>query len=256
MDRAGALEPLRVPNFAWFFMGRLISTAGSVMAPVAIVFAVLDITDSTFAVGQVLAARSIPLVLFLLIGGMVADRLPRARVLVVAHLASFVTQGFAAFLVISDRAELAQLVVLEALNGVTTAFTMPAILGLVPQLVDRRYLQQANALLAFSRSGLAVLGPALAGTLVITVGPGWALAFDALTWAVAGMCMVFVKVPHRTEAPETGSMIASLRSGWTVFRSHTWLWTVVVTCGVLNAVHAGAWVHPGPGRGEELAAPR
>lgn len=253
MARFGALAPLADRRFTWFFMGRLISTAGSVMAPIAIVFAVLETTDSTMAVGQVLAARSIPLVLFLLVGGVVADRLPRSTVLVVAHLASFATQGAAAALVVSGRAQLSQLIVLEALNGIMTAFTMPAIQGLVPQLVERRHLQQANALLAFSRSGLAVLGPALAGILVVTVGPGWALAFDALTWLVAGSCMLFVRVPRLT-ATEQASMLDSLRSGWLVFRSITWLWTVVLACSILNAVHAGAWATLGPAIAKNTAS--
>lgn len=245
MSAAGALLPLRERSFAWFFAGRLISTAGSVMAPVAIVFAVLGIADSPVAVGQVLAARSVTLVLFLLVGGVIADRVRRATVLVVSHLASVVTQGVVAYLVISGTAQLGQLVVLEALNGVATAFTMPAIAGLVPQLVDRRYLQQANALLAFSRSGLAVLGPAVAGTLVVTVGAGWALALDALTWLVAGGCMLFVRVPRRAVI-EQQSMAAAMRSGWHVFLSYQWLWTVVLACGVLNAIYAGAWSTLGP----------
>lgn len=245
MARFVALEPLHDRRFAWFFVGRVISTSGSVMAPIAIAFAVLAIADSPIAVGQVLAARSVPLVLFLLVGGVVADRLPRATVLVVSHLGSFLTQGLAAYLVITGRAQLGQLVVLEAANGMMTAFTMPAIQGLVPQVVDRRYMQQANALLAFSRSGLAVLGPALAGTLVVTVGPGWALAFDALTWLVAGLCMLFVRV-ERTGPFESLSMLASLRSGWRVFCSYPWLWTVVLACGILNALYAGAWSTLGP----------
>ncbi|MCA0435272.1 MAG: MFS transporter [Actinobacteria bacterium] len=245
MARPAALTPLTDRRFAWFFTGRMISTSGSVMAPIAVSFAVLDVWGTPTAVGQVLAARSIPLVLFLLVGGVVADRLPRTTVLVVSHLASFATQGAAALLVISGRATLTQLIVLEALNGVMTAFTMPAIQGLVPQVVDRRYLQQANALLAFGRSGLAVLGPALAGLIVVTAGPGWALAIDALTWLLAGICMMFVRVP-RLVATEHYSMLASLSSGWAVFRSYQWLWSIVLACGILNAIHAGAWMTMGP----------
>ena len=128
MARPAALTPLTDRRFAWFFTGRMISTSGSVMAPIAVSFAVLDVWGTPTAVGQVLAARSIPLVLFLLVGGVVADRLPRTTVLVVSHLASCATQGAAALLVISGRATLTQLIVLEALNGVMTAFTMPCLL--------------------------------------------------------------------------------------------------------------------------------
>lgn len=242
-----AFAPLGMPAFRWFFAARLVSTAGSAMAPVALVFAVLHITDSASALGQVLAARSIPLVLFLLIGGVICDRFPRRTVLIVAHVLSALTQSAAAVLVITGQAELWHLVVLEALNGATTAFTMPAILGMVPQLVDRAHLQQANALLAFSRSGMAILGPSVAALLVVTVGPGWALLADSLTWLVAAILMV----PIRVVEPAAGrggslSLLSELRSGWSVFIGATWLWVVVLACGILNAIHAGAWNTLGP----------
>lgn len=242
-----AFAPLGLSAFRWFFAARLVSTAGSAMAPVALVFAVLHITDSASALGQVLAARSIPLVLFLLIGGVICDRFPRRTVLIVSHVLSALTQSAAAFLVITGQAELWHLVVLEALNGATTAFTMPAILGMVPQLVDRAHLQQANALLAFSRSGMAILGPSGAAMLVVTVGPGWALLADALTWLVAAILMVPIRLVEPAAAGRgSQSLVSELRSGWSVFIGATWLWVVVLACGILNAIHAGAWNTLGP----------
>lgn len=243
---SAAFAPLGLPAFRWFFAARLVSTAGSAMAPVALVFAVLQITDSASSLGQVLAARSIPLVLFLLIGGVICDRFPRRTVLIVAHALSALTQGLAACLVITGQAELWHLVVLEALNGATTAFTMPAILGMIPQLVDRAHLQQANALLAFSRSGMAILGPSIAALLVVTVGPGWALLADALTWVLAAMLMVPIRLVEQTGRGSGGSLVSELRSGWSVFVGATWLWVVVLSCGILNAIHAGAWSTLGP----------
>ncbi|MEP7159485.1 MAG: MFS transporter [Dermatophilaceae bacterium] len=243
---SAALSPLRDPAFRWFFAARLISTAGSAMAPVALVFAVLHVTSSPAALGQVLAARSIPLVLLLLVGGVVADRFPRSRVLIVSHLGSALTQGAAACLVITGQAELWQLIVLEACNGAVTAFTMPAILGVVPQLVARCHLQQANALLAFTRGGLAVLGPTSAALLVVTVGPGWALLVDALTWVVAAACIMPIRLPAPAAPEESHSLLSQLRSGWDVFVGATWLWVVVVACGILMAIHAGAWSTLGP----------
>ncbi|GAB77675.1 Transmembrane secretion effector [Austwickia chelonae] len=240
-----AFAPLKDARFVWFFVGRFISTAGSVMAPIALAFAVLEMTSSVTALGQVLAARSIPLVVLLLVGGVVADRFSRSTVLMLSHVASAATQGLVAYLVITGQARLESVIVLEALNGAMTAFTMPAIQGMVPQIVDRAVMQQANALLAFSRSVLAVIGPALAGLLVVTVGAGWALAFDALTWALAAFCMVFVRVSAATDR-ERSTMWKELRSGWAEFISFTWLWVIVLACGVLNAVHAGAWATLGP----------
>ena len=121
-----SLAPLRDRRFAWYFGGRLISTTGSMMAPIAITFAVLDLTDSASALGAVLAARSIPLIVFMLIGGVVADRFSRSVVMQVSHLLSAATQGLVAVLLITGSAELWMIVVLEALNGTLSAFTFPA----------------------------------------------------------------------------------------------------------------------------------
>ena len=148
-----ALAPLRDRRFAWYYSGRLMSTIGSMMAPIALAFGVLDISDSASALGLVLAARSIPQVVFLLVGGVVADRFSRSLVLQLSHILSALTQGAVAVLLLTGTAEIWMLVVLQALNGTVTAFTFPAMLGLVPQVVPRSHLQQANALLSFSRNG-------------------------------------------------------------------------------------------------------
>jgi MFS family permease len=242
-----SLAPLREPRFAWFYGARVVSTVGTTMAPIALAFAVLDISDSASALGIVLAARTLPMVLFLLVGGVVADRFPRATVLITANLLAALTQAAVAVLVISGNAEIWTLVALEAANGVVSAFIMPAMEGVVPQLAPRDHLQQANALLSFSRSGLAILGPTLAALLVAGAGPGWALAVDAVTWLVAALILTRVRVPARDRSEQVrGGMAHDLREGWGVFRGTTWLWAVVLGFGVMNAIHAGAWYTLGP----------
>jgi MFS family permease len=235
-------------RFAWYFAARTVSTAGTAMAPVALAFAVLHLTDSGGALAQVLTARTAAMVLFLLVGGVVSDRMSRTTVLQLAHGLTAVTQGTAAVLVISGHADLWMLTGIEALNGAASAFTFPAMAGIVPLVIDRGRLQPANALLAFSRSGLTVVGPAVAGLLVVTVGPGWALAFDAATYLIAILCLWRVKLPARdpVSAPERTSMWAELRDGWSEFASRTWLWVVVVVFGLLNAIHFGALGVLGP----------
>ncbi len=148
-----ALAPLRERRFAWYYAARVTSMAGSTMAPIALAFAVLDLTDSASALGIVLAARTIPMVLFLLLGGVLSDRFDRSTVMRASNLLSALTQGTVAYLVITGHAELWMLIVLEAANGTVAAFTMPAMEGIIPQLVPRTHLQQANALLSFSRAG-------------------------------------------------------------------------------------------------------
>ena len=243
-----AVGVLRERRFAWYYAARTVSTAGTAMAPVALAFAVLHLTDSAGALAQVLTARTAAMVLFLLVGGVVSDRMSRTTVLQLAHALTAITQGTAAALVISGHADLWMITGIEAVNGAASAFTFPAMAGIVPLIVDRTRLQPANALLAFSRSGLTVIGPGVAGLLVVTVGPGWALAFDAGTYLVAILCLWQVRLPKRDPAlaPERTSMLRELRDGWSEFSSRTWLWVVVVVFGVLNAIHFGALGVLGP----------
>lgn len=244
-----SFAPLRDQYFAWYYGARFASMLGSMMVSVALAFAVLEITDSATALGLVLAAHTIPMVVFLLFGGVIADRLPRALIMQVSGLLTAFTQGAVALLVISGTADLWMVIVLEAVNGTVSAVSFPAMAGLVPQLVARQQLQQANVLLSMSRGGLAIVGPTVAALLVVGVGPGWALAVDACTWLLASALIARVVVPpHKQRAADDppSSMIHELREGWTVFVGHTWLWVVVVAFGVLNAVHAGAWFTLGP----------
>src|SRR5687768_5041072 len=145
------------------------------MASVALAFAVLDITDSATALGQVLAAHTIPMVLFLLWGGVIADRLPRVPIIQVSNLVSGLTQAAIALLVITGTADLPIVIALSAIHGVVSAMSFPAMGGLMPQLVPRDELQKANALMSLVRGGLAVIGPSASALLVVAVGAGWAL---------------------------------------------------------------------------------
>ena len=238
--------PLRERNFRWYFASRFVNTLGNMMAGVAMAFAVLEITDSATALGQVLAAHTIPMVLFLLWGGVIADRFSRALVLQVSNVLSGLTQAAFAVLVLTDVAEIWMLVVLGVIHGLTSAIGFPAMTSIMPQLVPRDQLQQANALMSLVRGSLTILGPTLSAGLVVTVGAGWAVLFDALTWFVAAALLLGVKIPAREAPAEKTSMTAELREGWDYFRSVTWLWVVVLAFGLLNAIHTGAIFTLGP----------
>ena len=244
-SRVDTWEPLRHTAFRRLFAGRAVSLFGSAMAPVALTFAVLDVSDSAQALGLVLAARTIPMVGFMLLGGVVADRFSRSTVLWLSHLMSALTQGLVAFLLLTDTAQIWHLVVLEALNGTVAAFTFPSLQGVVPMVVRRESLQQANALLGFARQASTILGPSLAGVLVVTVGSGWALALDAASWAVAAVVLASLRLPAE-ERLEATSMVHDLRVGWTEFCARTWVWVVVVAASVLNLILAGVWLTLGP----------
>jgi MFS family permease len=246
-----SFAPLRERNFAWYYASRFTNTLGNMMAGVALAFAVLDITDSASALGQVLAASTIPMVVFLLFGGVIADRFPRALVLQFSNIASALTQGAVAYIVITGTAELWMLIVLEAVHGLVAAIAFPAMASMVPQLVPRHELQHANALLSLSRGGLTIIGPTVSALLVVTVGPGWALAIDAATWLVSAFCLSRMHMPPKPRASEATSTVLELREGWAFFIRTTWLWVVVLAFGFLNAIHSGAWFTLGPARAED-----
>jgi MFS family permease len=195
----------------------------------------------------VLAAHMIPMILLLLWGGVISDRFPRELVIQLSNVASAITQGLIAFLVITGSAELWMLIALSVVHGAVSAISFPAMASLLPQLVQRDQLQPANALMSLTRNGLTVLGPTLGALLVVTVGAGWALAIDAATWLVAALLLIPVKIPRAEKSEERKpSTIAELREGWTFFISTTWLWVVVLGFGFLNMIHNGALFVLGP----------
>jgi MFS family permease len=243
----GSFGLLRQRDFGWFFAARTVNLLGLTMANVALAFAVLDLTGSAADLGLVLAAHTVPLLLFLLVGGVVADRWPRRLVMQGGNLLSAAAQGLLALLVLTDHADLGTMMALSAVNGLASAVTFPAMAGVLPQVVERRDLQQANVLLSMSRGALTVVGPSLAALLVVTVGPGWALAVDALCWALSAAALLGVRLPAAPARPaERSSPLADLREGWDLFRGTTWLWVVVAGFAVLNALHSGAWLTLGP----------
>lgn len=245
MRMPDALSPLRDKVFRLFYIGTAVSMFGSSMAPVALAFGVLEISNSAAALGTVLAARSIPMAAFMLLGGVVADRFSRSAVLRLSHAGAALTQGAVAVLLITGTAELWMLVVLEFLNGTVVAFTFPALQGVVPQLVGRHEIQRANAMVAFIRNGSNILGPTVAALLVVTVGSGWAIGVNAITYAVAAACMGMLALPAYVRENAT-SMLQDLREGWTEFVGREWVWVVVAAFGLMNAIYAGVWVTLGP----------
>ncbi len=253
----GALAALRHRAFAWYLASRTVNLLGTTAATVATAFAVLDLGGSTSGLGQVLAARTLPMVALLLFGGVLADRLPRSAVLQASTVSSALLQGATAVLLLSGSARLWQLVVLQALLGAASGVGFPAMAGMVPTLVPAGDLQPANALVSMSRGLSAIAGPSLGTLVVVTAGSGWAVLGDAALWATAALLLLPVRrlAPARGASAATGtarpSTVAELRDGWRLFRRTTWLWVVVSAFGLLNAIGGGAWLTLGPALADE-----
>lgn len=239
-----SLAVLRQRDFRLLFGAHAVSVLGDRMVGLALAFAVLELGGSASDVGLVLACRTLPLVGSLLIGGVVADRVSRRAVMVASDLARVASQGALAALLIAGTPPLAIIAVLSGLTGAATGFFNPASTGLLPAVVAPEQLQQANGLRATAMSGGEIIGPALAGVLVASAGPGWALAIDAATFAVSAAFLAGLRLPPRL-AREASSFLHDLHDGWGAFRSRTWVWTFVAGAGLGNLVW-GAFSVLGP----------
>ncbi|MFD2472614.1 MFS transporter [Amycolatopsis silviterrae] len=242
----GPRTPLRHRAFAVFCTGRLVSMMGSSMTPVALSFAVLGSSHRPTDLGIVLAAGIVPLLAFLLVGGAVGDRFPRNRVLRLSNLGAGTAQLAAATILLTGNYSLPALVATEFLGGVCTAFTTPVLRGIVPQIVAPESLRQANSLLATGRNITKVAGPAVAGVLVGTVGGGWAIAADGVSFVLAALLYQTITLPPAEAAEQTG-LLHSVRTGWREFWRIGWLWRVVTAFFVYNIVFTGGWLVLGPG---------
>ena len=239
---AGRLGVLEEREFSILWLGQAMSALGSSLVPVALAFAVIDLTGSASALGLVLSAAFVSRVVLLLVGGVVADRLPRQSVMLGADLLRTVSQGLAAGLLITGHARLWELVVLIALFGAGDAFFAPASTGLVPETVRAERLQQANALMSLSRSVALVAGPTIAGLLVTAVGPGWVFAIDAATFAVSSASLACLRLPRSVSEAPRATVLVELRDGWREVRSRTWVWATVVRFSLSNLAIAPLFV--------------
>jgi MFS family permease len=233
---AGRLGVLAERDFRFVFLAGAVSQIGDQMMPVAIAFAVLDLTGSAADLGYVLAAGTAPLVALLVAGGVFADRLSRRRLMFSADAVRLATDGTLAVLLLSGHARLWHLIVLQALHGAASAFFGPASTGIVPQLVPDHGLQQANALRGMTLSVGGIVGPAIAGALVATVGSGWAVAGNAATFAVSALFLFRVHAPSLERAAEAPTFLGDLIHGWREFKSRTWLWTIVAQFSLMHLV--------------------
>jgi MFS family permease len=232
-------------RFGWFFLGRTVDLAGSSMTTVALALAVLDASGRMTDLGVVLAATMVPTLVLLLVGGAVADRVRRRTVLIVTNLATAAVMAVLAAVLVTGHYDLVVVAGLAFVSGAVSAFSQPALRGIVPELVARRDLQRANALLASSQNTVRILGPMIASVLVATVGGGWALAADAATYLLAAAA--FTRIPAASRPPSaTRPLWRDLADGWSVFRSMRWVVVMTVSFALVNAFTVGPWNVLGP----------
>jgi DHA3 family tetracycline resistance protein-like MFS transporter len=255
LARVGVLRPLRNRDFALLWGGHTISLVGDGIYLVAIAWQVYELSNGPAALAVVGVAWTLPMTLFMLGGGVLSDRMDRRTLMVAADALRAAAIGTVAALSLTGAVELWHLIVLVAVYGAGEALFTPASTALMPMLVPREQLVEANALEYIVRPlALRFAGPALGGALVAAVGAGTGFAIDAGTFVVSAAFVLAIRGggsaraagPEAAAAPETAaapareaarpSAVTDLREGLRFVRATPWLWATL--CGSAIALLA------------------
>ncbi|WP_225849972.1 MFS transporter [Streptomyces sp. HPF1205] len=229
-------HPLRHRAFRLLFTGRTLSAVGDAVVPAALAIAVSRATGSAAALSLVLACAMVPRLLLLPLGGVVADRFDARKAALTTDLVRCAAQLVVGLELIGGDPRLPHLAVAEAIGGIASAFAMPTAAPLVTGTVDGEGLLRANALVASANNAARLAGPALAGALIFTAGPGWAFVLDAASFAASAALLAVIQV-RRTPIPRR-SLRADLVEGWSEVRARDWYWTSLIAHSMWNGAAA------------------
>ncbi len=219
---------------------------GNAFGPIALAFGVLALPGTTPAtLGIVLAAQGVPQLALLLLGGVIGDRFPRYRVLVVAELVSCLAYAALAAMLLSGWAPLPVLCAAAFVAGAASALLLPSLTGTVKELVPADDLQRANGQLRLGTNSARVSGLLAAGATVAWLGPGVALAVDAATYLVAAGLLSLLRLPGSVRT-ERGNLVGDLQVGWHEVSTRRWLLATVAAAGIINAASAAGLGVLGP----------
>jgi len=236
---------LAEPNFRRFYIGYMASLLGTALSSVAVAFAVLAAGGTTTDLGIVFAANIVPMVAFLLGGGVIADRIGRRPVMLTADVARCAAQGTLAAALFLGRPGLWLFAGTALIVGVGNAFFQPTLSALTVQIAPRDQLGNANALSGIAQYGAQMAGPALAGVLIAAASPAAVIAVDAGTYAVSAVALSRLRIPGRGRG-QARSLLRDLAEGWAEFTARTWLWAGTVQFALFNLVTWGPYLVLGP----------
>jgi MFS family permease len=222
---------VRIPEYRRLFAARVVSNLGNGIAPIALAFGVLSLPGGNAgSLSIVTTAHMIPLVLFMLIGGVAADRFGRARLVGLTDIIGSAFVAVSALSFLTHHSSIALLSFNAFVFGVLNALWYPAFTGLMPQVVPPHLLQAANSMLGFGANLAMTVGASVAGVIVASTGSGWALLIDAISFLIAGLIVFTLRHLDRdapVEAHERTSTITQLREGWHEFSSRRWIVVMV-----------------------------
>jgi MFS family permease len=240
LSRVRLLAPLRHRDFRLLWTGMCVSLLGDGVFLVAMAWQVYALSNSPAALALVGVAMTVPTIVFLLLGGVVSDRLDRRRIMLGADVARGLAVGLMAVLSLTGALELWHVVALVAVYGAGQAFFSPAFDAIVPDVLPPDELAQANALDQFVRPiALRLAGPALGGVLIALLGAGSAFALDALSFAVSAGALLAMTPRPRKAASEHATVMADIGAGLRYIRAHVWLWATFASAAIAYLLFMG-----------------
>lgn len=244
MRLPASLDVLHERNFARYLGAIVVSQLGGGMANVALAFAVLEFGTPT-DLGIILLAREVPMIVFLLLGGVFADRLSRRAILVSTDLVKGSAQVLTVVALVTGAASVWSIALIQIAFGVANAFSRPVGIGLIKEAVSDERLQQANALAQLSRSTMSIVSPAV-GALIVALGsPAAAIAIDALTFFASALLISGLRLGQTTKAAAK-SIVGDLREGWREFISRPWAVAIIGSFGLFQLTYFPALLVLGP----------
>ena len=235
-------------NLRKLVFARFISNLGNGLAPVAVAFGVLDLPGGNGkSLSVVMAANALSLVLFSLIGGVIGDRFPRAWLVGITDILLailVITNGIA---LITGNGSVTLFAIIGFFGGALNAIWYPAMSSLTSDLADPEILQESNSAIMLSSNIALILGTSIGGALVATIGSGWAILIDGLTFLIAGLILYSM----RSATPAVVRVVASsavseLRQGWREFISRKWVFTVVISFSFVVSMERAVYSVIGP----------
>ena len=229
-------EVLSNRQFAWLWSGQTVSQFGDGIISVALPLLVLAITKNATDLGLVVAARLVPTVAFLLLGGAITDRVSRRLAMLTSDVSRAAITASMGILALSKSLNFTELLVGSVLFGSFDALFYPASTALLPELIAPEHLTSGNSLSRFSGAFAGgLLGPITGGVIASTIGTPWSLIIDAGTFAVSAICLLAM---HSTSRPATSgnSMVREIREGLSYCRRTPWIFWTIGVSGLANAL--------------------
>ena len=222
------------PGFTSLAISRFISNVGNGVSPIALAYGVLSLPNATGKdLSIVMAARFVPLLAFMLFGGVLADRFQRNRLVGGSDMIGSFLAGMSAISLIAGFSSTFLLALMGGLFGILNAIWWPAMSGVLPEILPRDKLQQGNAVIGLMTNFGYIVGTLGGGILVATVGAGWGLLVDAATFCIAGVIVWNLPILGKVKDKSPG-IIHDLVVGWKEFISRSWVIAMVVAFALIN----------------------